>query len=125
MTWQAILIPLLVAGTVLRPERAAARVLESAPARWVGRMSYSLYLWQQLFLVGERAALVPPMSWAQALPLNLAMTVVVAAASYYLIEKPAIRVGHRLAARWDGSRGRETPAARVVAGPALRWRHGD
>ena len=50
MLWQADLVPLVLAGTVLHPGQPASRVLEAAPLRWIGRISYSLYLWQQLFL---------------------------------------------------------------------------
>jgi len=44
--WQPLLISLLLVGTVLHPDRPVGRFLESSPLRWVGRMSYSLYLWE-------------------------------------------------------------------------------
>ena len=72
-------------------------MLEWPAARWLGRLSYSLYLWQQFFLVGEVRALVPGLGQLQALPVNIGLTFVVASASYYFIERPAIRTGHRMA----------------------------
>jgi peptidoglycan/LPS O-acetylase OafA/YrhL len=103
---QAALIPLMLAGTVLRPDRLAGRLLESAPLRWVGRMSYSLYIWQQMFLVHEHS--VPRLAWLQVWPWNVAAVFACAAASFYLIERPMIRWGHALSKR----------AARVApAGP--------
>ena len=27
------------------------RILEAQPLKWIGRLSYSIYIWQQLFLV--------------------------------------------------------------------------
>jgi peptidoglycan/LPS O-acetylase OafA/YrhL len=100
--WLALLLPLLLAGTVLRPHDAVGWVLETTPLRWIGRISYSLYLWQQLFLapggVVERSSL----GWLQAWPFNLAALFVCASLSYYLIERPLIRLGRRWAAA-DGT----------------------
>jgi len=92
-----VLIALMVVGTTLHPASPAGRLLELPALRWVGRISYSLYLWQQLFLTfrDERAAALGPL---QSLPLNLAAAFACAIASFYLIERPLVRVGHRLAA---------------------------
>ena len=46
-------MPLILLGTVLRPGSYAGRFLELGPLRWVGKISYSLYLWQQLFFTGH------------------------------------------------------------------------
>jgi peptidoglycan/LPS O-acetylase OafA/YrhL len=92
-----IVIAFMVVGTTLHPETVVGRVLESAVFRWVGRISYSLYLWQQLFLV-FRESQVPAMELLQRWPINIAAALGCATASYYLIERPLIRVGHRLAA---------------------------
>ncbi len=95
LLWQSILIPVVLAGTTLNPDTPIGRLLEAAPLRWIGRISYSLYLWQEVFLVptGERGQL----GLTQSLPFNIACTFAVAAASYYLIERPMIKLGHRLA----------------------------
>jgi peptidoglycan/LPS O-acetylase OafA/YrhL len=47
---EAMSIPLMIASTVLAPHTTLGRVLESRILVWVGRLSYSIYLWQQLFL---------------------------------------------------------------------------
>jgi len=39
----------IVAGTVYGANRPVSAILEARPMKWIGRLSYSLYLWQQLF----------------------------------------------------------------------------
>jgi peptidoglycan/LPS O-acetylase OafA/YrhL len=118
--WQSALVPILIAGTVARPRDPVGRMLDSAPMRWFGRLSYSLYLWQQLWL---------PPSWfphtlgpAQKLPLDIACVVACAAASYYLIERPSILFGRRLADRLTGTDQIPVPVGAIDApdrGPEL------
>ncbi len=93
----SLLIPVLLAGTVLRSSGLVGQLLEVPALKWVGRMSYSLYLWQQLFLIQRYAPQPVPFPQLQTFPMNLVMIFACAAASYYLIERPAIRLGHRLA----------------------------
>ena len=97
---EALLWPWLLLGTVLNPDWRISRCLELAPVRWVGRLSYSLYIWQQLWLLGEWRETRPfPLGVLQELPLSLVATFACAALSYYLVEQPLIRVGQRVA-RW-------------------------
>lgn len=95
---KAMLIPLLILGTVVQSSGLTGRVLESAPFRWMGRLSYSLYLWQQLFLVwnSERVA---GLAWVQLFPYNLIAVFVCASLSLRFIETPMIALGHRLLQR--------------------------
>jgi peptidoglycan/LPS O-acetylase OafA/YrhL len=60
---------------------------------WIGTLSYSLYLWQQAFL--NRHILS---SWT-AFPVNLGLALAAACASYYLIEKPFLALGHKHTAK--------------------------
>jgi peptidoglycan/LPS O-acetylase OafA/YrhL len=92
--WLPMLIPALLVGTVSNPEWRVSRLLENPLLVWIGKMSYSLYLWQELFLTAgweHRAAL-------QTAPWNLLMTFACAFASYRLIEKPCMEFGRGLAA---------------------------
>jgi peptidoglycan/LPS O-acetylase OafA/YrhL len=59
LTILAILMALLPAATAARPEAFIGRVLESTAFVWIGRLSYSLYVWQELFLPGVQPTLGP------------------------------------------------------------------
>jgi peptidoglycan/LPS O-acetylase OafA/YrhL len=102
-TFIALMVPGVLLGTLLNPDCRLSRWLETAPMRWIGRMSYSLYLWQQIFLTPVRAPfstkLVPTLvpEWMHRLPWSLAAIFACASASYYLVERPMTRIGRRLA----------------------------
>jgi len=99
----ALVLPLLIGYTVLRPAEALGRFLEWPLLRWIGRLSYSLYIWQQLCLPQLQDP--KPLGVLQMFPLALALLLVSAALSYYCIERPFIRLGHRLAAYRNNSSG--------------------
>jgi|HubBroStandDraft_4_1064222.scaffolds.fasta_scaffold12521_3 peptidoglycan/LPS O-acetylase OafA/YrhL len=86
MSARDLLIAAIVLSVVAGPGHVARALLESRPLRWVGRISYSLYLWQQLFTywwkIGDQ--------WFGRFPANLAGALLVSAASYYLIERPIL-----------------------------------
>ncbi len=90
------LMPIVVLGSVLNPSGAIARCLEFAPLRYVGRISYSLYLWQQMFFVGHFYGLYP-LGWLQSTPLRFCALALVAMASYHILERPMMGLGRRLA----------------------------
>ena len=93
--WEASIVPVLIVGTVLRPRSVLGRVLENPVMRWIGRLSYSLYLWEFFFVYYP--GVPTTLGVWQKFPVNLIAAVACAAASYYLVERPLIRVGHRLA----------------------------
>jgi peptidoglycan/LPS O-acetylase OafA/YrhL len=70
-----------------------ARGLNWEPVAFIGVLSYSLYLWQQLFLNRSSGA------WINAFPQNLALAVATALGSYFLLEKPLLKLRHRLSAQ--------------------------
>jgi peptidoglycan/LPS O-acetylase OafA/YrhL len=90
---EGIALPLMIGSTVLAPRTLLGRLLESPAFVWVGRLSYSIYLWQQLFL-SEADHPFGLLHWG---PLALSCIIACAVISYYAVERPAIRLGHRLA----------------------------
>jgi peptidoglycan/LPS O-acetylase OafA/YrhL len=95
----AVLLPLLVVSTVIQPNSILGRLLEWQPLRWIGTISFSLYLWQELFLPGPTAELARGgFRNLQQFPWNLLAILVCACLSRYLIEIPMTRLGHRVSA---------------------------
>jgi peptidoglycan/LPS O-acetylase OafA/YrhL len=92
---QSALLPLIIVTTVMRPGDWFARQLRRPAMEWLGRISYSIYLWQQL-VFGFAPAVWP--ARLVALPFLIGLIVVLAALSYRWIEQPMIRIGKRVAA---------------------------
>ena len=90
--WMPMLIPLLIAGTLTHPTWRLSRILELRPIRWIGRLSFSLYMWQLLFLVETSHS----PNWWQQFPVNILLAFLAAVASYYLVERPLQKLGRRL-----------------------------
>ncbi len=72
------------------PGSRAGRFLNAPAMAWVGTISYSLYIWQQLFLARDHRA------WFTAFPVNVVLAFAAATASYYLLEKPIGRLRARV-----------------------------
>lgn len=66
------------------------RSLNNAPMRYIGAVSYSLYLWQQIFTG-------PATTYANTAWLPWVLMLPAAVLSYELVEKPFIRIGRRIA----------------------------
>lgn len=87
----AVCITLLMWGLV-RSEGLARRVLSHRWLTTIGLGSYSIYLWQQL-LVHPRQS-----GWIYSFPQNVLLTLAIAFASYWVIERPMNNLKSRLAA---------------------------
>jgi peptidoglycan/LPS O-acetylase OafA/YrhL len=87
--------PLMVLSTMLHPQGWLGRLMETWLFSFLGRISYSLYLWQMLFFVHRSEPSI--IRYVQNTPWNLLVLMICAMSSYYFIEKPLIRFGHKLA----------------------------
>jgi len=109
---QNIGIALIVDRTIRYPGTISGRILNSRGMVFVGSLSYSLFLWQQLFLNRHSDA------WSAAFPMNLVLAFAVAFASYYLIEQPCLQFRARhFASPAIGTA--SVPAMPAVAGASL------
>jgi peptidoglycan/LPS O-acetylase OafA/YrhL len=83
---------LSIAGLLLHVVEKPYWILNVRPAVGLGKISYSLYLWQQLFAFGTHAR-----PWY-----FVCFAVVLACASYYLVEQPMLRLRERKAMERSG-----------------------
>jgi peptidoglycan/LPS O-acetylase OafA/YrhL len=83
-------IAILVHRSVYCSRDWLGKALNWKPVAFVGVLSYSLYLWQQIFLDRRSAA------WINAFPQNLVCAAAAATASYFLLERPLLRLRRRL-----------------------------
>jgi len=88
---ESALLPAILVSVIYWPGSRVFRFLEAQPLRWMGRISYGLYLWQQLFLAPAAKAFLP----------RVALTFAAAAASYYWMELPLLRYCRAPGRKWN------------------------
>ncbi len=109
------LVAAVLIGRSLDPASALSRVLSRRPAVFVGRISYSLYLWHYPIFVwlGVTAAGVTLTDG-----LALGLTVAAACASYYAVELPFLRLKDARPRQRSNQKGALEPDARPDFGRA-------
>ncbi|MBB2672719.1 UNVERIFIED_ORG: peptidoglycan/LPS O-acetylase OafA/YrhL [Rhizobium esperanzae] len=84
------------------------RLLDNAPVRYVAKISFGIYIWQEIILTliqkldpGSFGASSDNVviGWLQSCALTAALVLLVASLSYHLLERPAIEFGNRLTSR--------------------------
>jgi peptidoglycan/LPS O-acetylase OafA/YrhL len=111
----AILLPCMIYGSILNSHTPWGRFLECAPLRFVGRLSYSLYLWQQLFDIDHLSNGFHQLGRLQDYPFFYFVTFVAALTSYFIIERPLVRLGHRLSTPNDRRQSSQLAKQKEVA----------
>jgi peptidoglycan/LPS O-acetylase OafA/YrhL len=86
MTLEGVSISLITLYVVTRAKTLPGRVLNTPTLRHIGVISYSLYLWQNIF-TGEAG---------RYFPLNLVAIVACAELSYWAVERPSLLLRDRL-----------------------------
>lgn len=109
MTLANIGIALVILRCIARPNHSVGRVLERPSLVWVGGLSYSLYLWQQLFL-NRHSEL-----WFHQFPINIVFAFATAVACHYAIERPFLRLNER----WRFSSEPDRPLAASMLSPSF------
>jgi peptidoglycan/LPS O-acetylase OafA/YrhL len=106
-----LLSAVLIYAAACCPLRFFNAVLEYRPLRWIGMVSYGLYLWHWPLIRAAEDVPVGPLSRTI---LAFGATFVISAISFYWYEKPFLRLKDRFIA---GSRGQlsETGMSSIVA----------
>jgi peptidoglycan/LPS O-acetylase OafA/YrhL len=87
---ESVSITLMLAHAIRAPHGFIGRVLNARPLVWLGQRSYSLYLWQQPFLIPNNT------TWTGRFPVNLVCAVLAAELSWRLVERPFNRLRRAL-----------------------------
>ena len=91
-TYQCVLMPIFDVAVALGIQsaiRAKYSLFNAAIPVWIGRVSYSLYLWHMPFSELSRRV------WYTRFPINIVLSFLVAATSYYVVEQPILRFRDR------------------------------
>ncbi len=108
-TVESVLIAFAISQLLVLHAGMPWKLFDARPIRYVGRVSYGMYLYHQWGLsIGHHAAAHQP--WLE-FPAGLAATVFLATASYFLIERPCLG----LKARISGLRSRTLQASAIPA----------
>jgi len=93
-TLQSLGFALLMMQSVVVPRLPIYRTLNLRPVMQLGVLSYSIYIWQQLFCSKPENYGIPD-AWWNTYPLWLAPALLVAVVSYYGLERPLLNLRHR------------------------------
>jgi len=92
LTLDGFLILMWMLWLVRNPQSWTGRAMNWPVVMWVGRLSYSLYIWQTFFLHHDNVAVFAREGWFNIAPGAWVCLLAVAALSYYGLEQPALRV---------------------------------
>ena len=92
LPWFALSVAVFTVWCANRNRSVVHRPLTFPPLVWIGQVSYGLYLWHHFFVVFVRDQL---WSLSMKLSVGIAASLIVTAASYYLLERPFLRLKDR------------------------------
>lgn len=87
-----VCLAVFIDGCIARPKEGFVNLLNSPAAVWLGHRSYSIYIWQQLFICRYRSG------WLWHFPYAYVPAMIAAMLSFRFIEMPFIRWRQRLEA---------------------------
>lgn len=111
----------LVMSLCLRPQSIVAKFFSLPPLVWLGKVSYSLYLWHMIaFLWVMNNAFVPGKSARFDVELlEYGLAIAFAAISYYFIEQPFLKIKDRFAVMADSRAGKSGNEPKAQQEPML------
>lgn len=105
-----LLLAVMLGSMLVVQEGLAYQWLNARILVWIGTISYSMYVWQQLFLLHPDNS--TPLGTLGVFPYNLACTFAAASCSFYFLERPAIAFGRQFVRRMEGEVEMEEQLAR-------------
>lgn len=91
LTVQMTLSAYLLLTIVALPSSSSAKLCCSTTLRWLGKVSYSVYLWQQVFLISR----FPSWGVFRRFPVNVFCALMAGVISHYVIEQPFLKIKTR------------------------------
>jgi peptidoglycan/LPS O-acetylase OafA/YrhL len=88
-----VLVCCLAFNIIVFPKSVLGAILRNPVLRFVGLVSYSLYLWNQLFI----STTSPDWGFIRRVPFCIVVSMGVAVLSYYLVERPFLGLKRRFA----------------------------
>jgi peptidoglycan/LPS O-acetylase OafA/YrhL len=87
-TLQMFLAAALLLHLVIMDKSTCSTWLSHSWLVYIGKLSYSIYLWQQIFVFSKD----PDWGWVRVFPMDLVFAIAAGVASYYLIERPFLKL---------------------------------
>jgi peptidoglycan/LPS O-acetylase OafA/YrhL len=87
-TFVSLISAIIIYSQIFTYNSIFGNILKSSVLNLIGKISYGVYLWQALFL----APTSEPLGFLRIFPLNLLLCFVCGLISYYLIEKPFLKI---------------------------------
>jgi peptidoglycan/LPS O-acetylase OafA/YrhL len=84
-TIASFLISLIMMYSIFGPQKRWFKILNLPILNYIGLLSYSIYLWQQVFISGSKY-------WVTKFPQNLIFLFLMSMFSYYIVEKPFLKL---------------------------------
>jgi peptidoglycan/LPS O-acetylase OafA/YrhL len=92
ITINGCLVLLWILWLIRNPYSLSGRLFNLPAVAWLGRLSYSLYIWQTLFLHHLNTQVFGGTGWYNTFPTNWLCILAVAVFSFYCIEQPSLRL---------------------------------
>ena len=102
-----ICVGLIIIISVNYPGNIWFKLLNNRIMNYIGILSYSIYIWQQIFFSDNVGSF-------SKFPYNILYIFIVASLSYYLVEKPFLKLKSKFQARYDNSGVKKVKLAKQV-----------
>jgi peptidoglycan/LPS O-acetylase OafA/YrhL len=92
ITINGFIILMWLLWLIRNPESTQGRLFNQRTIAWIGRLSYSLYLWQTFYLHTQRVTVWGRLAWWNSFPVNWLFIFATSVFSYYCIEQPSLHL---------------------------------